>query len=61
MNAVLKWLSGALALLPAGLVAGFGIGAGIEAVRWLKESSQWRRERSKEHCMRFSTKRSPAL
>jgi hypothetical protein len=44
MDAVLQWLSSALALLPAGLIAGVGIGAGAEAVKWLKESSQRRRE-----------------
>jgi hypothetical protein len=44
MDAVLQWLSSALALLPAGLIAGVGIGAGGEAVKWLKESSQRRRE-----------------
>jgi hypothetical protein len=44
MDAVLQWLSTALALLPAGLIAGVGIGAGGEAVKWLKESSQRRRE-----------------
>lgn len=44
LDAVLQWLSSALALLPAGLIAGFGIGAGTEAVKWLKESSQRRRE-----------------
>jgi hypothetical protein len=44
MDAVPQWLSSALALLPAGLIAGFGIGAGTEAVKWLKESSQRRRE-----------------
>jgi hypothetical protein len=41
----LQWLSNALALMPAGLIAGFGIGAGAEAIKWLKESSQRRRER----------------
>jgi hypothetical protein len=44
MDAVLQWLSSALALLPAGLIAGVCIGAGGEAVKWLKESSQRRRE-----------------
>jgi hypothetical protein len=45
MGAALYWLSSALALLPAGLIAGVGIGAAAEAVKWLKESSQRRRER----------------
>jgi hypothetical protein len=44
MGAVLQGLSRALALLPAGLIAGVGFGAGSEAVKWLKESSQRRRE-----------------
>ena len=44
MDALLQWLSGALALLPAGLIAGVGIGAGAETVRWLKERSQRRKE-----------------
>jgi hypothetical protein len=44
MDAVTQWLSSALALLPAGLIAGLGIGARSEAVKWLKESSQRRRE-----------------
>ena len=44
MDTVLQWLSSALALLPAGLIAGVGIGAGAEAVKWLKESSLRRRE-----------------
>ncbi|HEU0215582.1 MAG TPA: hypothetical protein VFQ90_02905 [Stellaceae bacterium] len=44
MDGLLQWLSSALALLPAGLIAGVGIGAGTEAVKWLKESSQRRRE-----------------
>jgi hypothetical protein len=43
MDTVLQWLSSALALLPAGLIAGVGIGAGAEAVKWLKESSLRRR------------------
>jgi hypothetical protein len=44
MDAVLQWLSSTLALLPAGLIAGVGFGAGSGAVKWLKESTQRRRE-----------------
>lgn len=44
MDAV-QWLSSALALLPAGLIAGVGCGAGAGAMTWLKEGSQRRRER----------------